>query len=295
MNGALLGYRGRDALKQKQKTKYPMMTARRIAPAQPPESVIALHCSGAGSSQWQRLADLLGDGYELRAPEHYGCESAGPWTGEHPFTLADEAARTLALIDGTDRKVHLVGHSYGGGVALHVALARPGRIASLSLYEPSAFHLLRQIGGGAAAFAEIRSVAYAIATGVVVGDYRRAAITFVEYWSGHGAWNALRPAVQAALIAWMPKAPLDFNALFGEPEMPAAYARVDCPVLVMRGERAPAPTQIIAETLPSLMRDAQRRVVAGAGHMGPLTHADQVNALIASHVASAVRPARRAA
>ena len=221
--------------------------------------MIALHCSGAGSSQWQRLADLLGDGYELRAPEHYGCESAGPWTGEHPFTLADEAARTLALIDGTDRKVHLVGHSYGGGVALHVALARPGRIASLSLYEPSAFHLLRQIGGGAAAFAEIRSVAYAIATGVVVGDYRRAAITFVEYWSGHGAWNALRPAVQAALIAWMPKAPLDFNALFGEPEMPAAYARVDCPVLVMRGERAPAPTQIIAETLPSLMRDAQRQ------------------------------------
>ena len=158
--------------------------------------------------------------------------------------------------------MHLVGHSYGGGVALHVALARPGRIASLSLYEPSAFHLLRQIGGGAAAFAEIRSVAYAIATSVVVGDYRRAAITFVEYWSGHGAWNALRPAVQAALITWMPKAPLDFNALFGEPEMPAAYARMECPALVMRGERAPAPTQIIADTLPSLMPDAQRSVAA---------------------------------
>lgn len=271
------------------------MTARRITPAKPRELVIALHCSGAGAGQWRRLADALGEGYELLAPEHYGCDSIGHWTGDHPFTLADEAARTLALIDSTERKVHLVGHSYGGGVALHVALARPARIASLSLYEPSAFHLLPRIAGGDAALAEIRSVAYAIATGVVAGDCRGAATTFVDYWGGEGAWGALRPAVQEALIAWMPKGPLDFNALFGEPEEPAAYVRVRCPVLVMRGEHAPAPTQLIADTLPSLMRAAQLCAVRGAGHMGPLTHADEVNALIVSHIASTVTPARRAA
>src|SRR5437764_5308667 len=78
-------------------------------------SVIALHCSGAGAGQWRRLGDALGTGCELIAPEHYGCESVGPWTGEHAFTLADEAARTIALIDGTDCKVHLVRHAYGGG------------------------------------------------------------------------------------------------------------------------------------------------------------------------------------
>ena len=96
--------------------------------------VIALHCSGAGAGQWRALAEVLGPGYRLAAPEHYGCDRTGPWTGTHAFTLADEAARTFALIDESERKVHLVGHSYGGGVALHVALARPGRIASLTLY-----------------------------------------------------------------------------------------------------------------------------------------------------------------
>ena len=104
--------------------------------------VIALHCSGAGAGQWRRLSDALGASCELIAPEHYGCESVGPWTGEHAFAPADEAARTIALIDGADRAVHLVGHSYGGGVALHVALARPERIASVTLYEPCAFQLL---------------------------------------------------------------------------------------------------------------------------------------------------------
>src|SRR6266516_1098475 len=35
--------------------------------------------------------------------------------------------------------VHLIGHSYGGGVALRVAVERSNRIASLTLYEPTAF------------------------------------------------------------------------------------------------------------------------------------------------------------
>ena len=43
------------------------------------------------------------------------------------------------------------------------------------------------------------------------------------------------------------------------------------------------------------MHAARLCAVAGAAHMGPLTHADQVNALITSHIASAVVPARRAA
>ena len=140
-----------------------------------------------------------GTGCELVAPEHYGCDSAGPWTGEHAFTLADEAARTIALIDATDRKVHLVGHSYGGGVALHVALARPERIASLSLYEPSAFHLLRQFAGGDGGLRRNPGGRDSIASGVVIGDYRGAPRAFVDYWSGPGAWDALRPAVQDAL------------------------------------------------------------------------------------------------
>jgi pimeloyl-ACP methyl ester carboxylesterase len=266
-----------------------VMKTHGIASAAPRELVIALHCSGANAGQWRKLGETLGEGFELIAPEHYGCGSAGPWTGEHAFSLADEAARTIALIDADDRKVHLVGHSYGGGVALHVALARPDRIASLTLYEPSAFHLLRQFDHGAAALAEITAIAYAAATGVVTGDYRGAAMTFVDYWGGPGAWDAMRPAAQDELVRWMPKAPLDFRALFREPTPASAYAQLNVPVLIMRGEHAPDPTRLVAEALPRLMPDAKGAVVADAGHMGPLTHAAAVNALIAAHVAAATQ------
>lgn len=253
-----------------------------------PGLVIALHCSGAGASQWRSLGEALDPAFRLAAPEHYGCESAGPWTGMRAFTLADEAQRTIDLIDQSEGKVHLVGHSYGGGVALHAALARPDRIASLSLYEPSAFHLLREIGDqGAAAFAEISGVARATGASVIAGDYAGAAKFFVDYWSGAGAWAALRPPVQAALIRWTPNATLGFHALIAEPTPLGAYRTLAIPTVILRGEYAPPPTRTIAEILPMLLPQARLAVLAGAGHMGPLTHADAVSEAITAHIRAA--------
>ena len=248
--------------------------------------VIALHCSGAGAVQWRQLGEALESRYELLAPEHYGCDSVGPWSGEHAFTLADEAARTIGIIDRSDCKVHLVGHSYGGGVALRAAIERPNRIASLTLYEPSAFYLLKALGArGAVALAEIQAIATQTAEGVITGDYRGAAVSFVDYWGGTGAWAALRPSVQAALTRWIPKAPLDFRALIEEPTSASGYADLRFPALILQGEHAPAPTRLIAETLPTLLPTAHLVVIAGAGHMGPLTHAPEVNTRIAQHIA----------
>jgi pimeloyl-ACP methyl ester carboxylesterase len=265
------------------------MTVNAAAPPRPVRRarVIALHCSGAGASQWSHLAEMLGDSYEVAAPEHYGCESTGPWTGAHAFTLADEAERAIALIDEIEGKVHLAGHSYGGGVALAVALARPGRVASMALYEPAAFHLLRDMGGrGAEAYAEIVEVAERICLGVTTGDYREAAAAFVDYWNGPGAWEAMRPSLQTALIRWTPKGPLDFHALLEAATPPEAYTALTCPVLLLRGEHGPIPTRIIVEALAALIPSARPTVVAGAGHMGPLTHATGVSALIAHHIAA---------
>jgi pimeloyl-ACP methyl ester carboxylesterase len=250
--------------------------------------VIALHCSGAGAGQWRSLGETLGGGYELLAPEHYGCESTGPWTGRHAFTLADEAARAIELIDMSSERVHLAGHSYGGAVALHVALARPDRIASLALYEPSAFHLLRQMGGtGVSAWAEITTVAQRLGEAIAAGDYRAGMAGFVDYWNGRGTWNALRPEGQDALIRWAPKGPLDFHALFNEAVPAHTYRALKFPALILRGEHAPTPTRVIAEGLPGWLPDSRVVVVGGAGHMGPLTHASEVSVRIAEHIRAA--------
>ena len=228
------------------------------------------------------------------APEHFGCERVGPWPGERAFTIDDEAARTLALIDGLEDEIHLVGHSYGGGVALHVALQRPSRVASLSLYEPSAFHILSEIGNeGRRARAEITRVAQETADRILAGDCRGGAEYFIDYWNGPGAFNAMSPRVQAALTRWAPKIPLDFRALMQATAPLDAYAALTCPALLLRGEHAPAPTRVIAEALADTLPEGRLEMVPGCGHMGPLTHASLVVPSIVSHIAQAAgAPAR---
>jgi pimeloyl-ACP methyl ester carboxylesterase len=250
-----------------------------------PWRVLALHCSGAGAGEWDYLAEALGPNYEVLTPEHYGCASSGSWSGEHTFTLADEATRAIALVDRSEKKIHLVGHSYGGAVALHVALARPNRVASMALYEPSAFHLLRQMGEtGAEAFTEITVLARNMCENVITGDYRTGAATFVDYWNGPGAWNGIRPATQKALISWVPKGPLEFHALIGDRTPRRTYKTLECPVLLLRGENAPQPTHLIAEDLSRLLPNSRLIVIPGAGHMGPLTHASEVSRVIVRHM-----------
>jgi pimeloyl-ACP methyl ester carboxylesterase len=260
--------------------------------------VIALHCSGAGAGEWRALAEALAGRHDIEAPEHYGCESTGTWSGEHAFTLADEASRAIALIDASAGQVHLVGHSYGGAVALHAALARPDRIASIALYEPSVFHLLGQMGAmGALALAQIARVAERVYRGVLSGDYRGAAAGFVDYWNGPGAWDAMRPSAQHALVRWASKGPLEFRAVLENATPASAYRTLNAPVLILRGEHALLPSRLIAESLSQLLPAARLTVVAGAAHMGPLTHAGEVCALIRRHIAAAeesraaVRPA----
>lgn len=255
--------------------------------------VIALHCSGGGASQWRHLTEALAGCYDVAAPEHYGPEGREAWGGEHAFSLADEAARSIAVIDKCDdATVHVVGHSYGGGVALIVALARPERICSLALYEPSAFHLLRHMGErGVEPYAEIAAVARIISHGVLVGDYRGAVAAFVDYWNGPGSWNALRPTVRSALIRSAPKLPLEFRALMDDPTPIEAYATLQCPVLLMRGEYAPLPTRAVLEGLREVLPFSQSAIVEGAGHMGPMTHKSEVSALIVRHIADAERVA----
>jgi pimeloyl-ACP methyl ester carboxylesterase len=254
------------------------------APAKKPV-VIALHCSGSAGRQWNKLGLALGDRCRLVAPDLIRSAAVAQWRAGHRFRLADETALLVDIVDAQDGPVHLVGHSYGGGVALRLACERPARIASLSLYEPSAFFLLQWMGAqGRPALEEIQSLSAGVTRDVAAGGTSAAACRFIDYWNGAGTWDGMKMQSKAELMEYVPKAPLEFGALLDEPTRPFAFTRFACPVLLMRGARGPAPTALIAQALCSMMRNAVLENIRDAGHMGPVTHADRVNDLIAAHV-----------
>jgi pimeloyl-ACP methyl ester carboxylesterase len=257
-------------------------------PAARKACVVALHCSGASGRAWDRLRQMLGDGFSMIAPDLIGCGSSPHWMRRDAFRLTHEAAAAVAAIDALDEPVHLVGHSYGGGVALRVALERPRRIASLSLYEPTLFAVLGMMGDeGRASRAEIAAVATDVERHVNAGVPANAARRFVDYWNHPGAFDALKPEAQTEIVRYIPKASLDFGALFNEPVSLEALRGLRIPLLMLRGENAPQPAALIAQKLASVMRAKAFVTVPGAGHMGPFSHADAVNRAIAQHIGGA--------
>lgn len=96
--------------------------------------VLLLHCDAATArSGWRRQQELA-ERWTLVAPDRpgYGASPAS----RVDFDTEPESHRPL-LGDGA----HLVGHSYGGVVALFLAAAAPHLIRSLTVVEPPAFGL----------------------------------------------------------------------------------------------------------------------------------------------------------
>lgn len=251
------------------------------------EPVVLVHCSSASGSEWKSLCEELSDRFHCIMPDQWSCGRSDPWPGDGPFTLADEAAPVVDIIDRLGTPVHLVGHSYGGGVALRIARERPGKILSLTLIEPSVFHLLGGVGPKEQElYREISEVAEAVKSAVNSGDLWSGMARFVDYWSGDGAWNAMPPDARLKLSRRLSKVVLDFRALFREPASLADYAALGCPTLILCGEKSPGPSRLIVEMLKEAMPAAQVTEIDGAGHMSPLTHTEAVNRAIAAHLHS---------
>lgn len=247
------------------------------------QPVMLLHSSASSSAQWRALIERLSGRYRVIAPDLYGYGGTAHWAGQGEFRLEHEAEIVCALLKRTGEPAQLVGHSFGGAVALHVARTRPDLLASLTVIEPVAFHLLR--GQDQAALAEITAVAKGVAEALACGNYFDGIAAFVNYWSGPGAWDGIPQEKRAGFAARLGKVALDFHATLNEPASLADFAAMALPTLVLQGSRAPLPTRRICELLAPALPDAQLRIIAGAGHMAPLTHRDAVNALVAEHLA----------
>lgn len=249
------------------------------------DPVVLLHSAGSSATQWRALAERLSERYRVIAPDLYGYGGTAHWPGGRPFHLECEAEIVFALLQRVSERAHLVGHSYGGAVALHVAGLRRDLLRSLTLIEPVAFHLLK--GTDAAALAEITQVAETVSRAVTCGEYVAGFERFVDYWTSPAAAAAEVPAYKRyAMAARLPKIALDFHATLNEPTRLEDFRLMTVPTLLLHGTSSPRPTRRICELLERILPEVHLKTVDGAGHMAPVTHRDQVNAMVIAHLDS---------
>jgi pimeloyl-ACP methyl ester carboxylesterase len=118
-------------------------------------------------------------------------------------------------------------------------------------------------------------------------DRERWLQAFVDYWGGPGAWAALREEARAEFrrVAWAVRAGV--TSLMDDTTPAAAYHAVRAPALLLTGEHSPVAARRVIQRLAGALPDARTITFPGAGHMGPLSHGDAVQAAVLDAIAAA--------
>ena len=247
-------------------------------------AVVCLHSSGSSSGQWRPLMDRLADRFRVLAVDLYGYGKSPSWSGGAELSLADEVAQLGPVFRAAGERFHLIGHSYGGAVALVAALAHASRLRSLILFEPVLFALLMADDADQPAAREIAAVRDDTTAAVDRGDLAAAAERLIDYWGGAGTWARMPAARRLVIADAMPKSNDEWHAAFEEATPLSAFASLQVPALLMFGTESPASSRGVVRLLSHTLPQATTVAVPGVGHMGPVTHPERINGEIESYL-----------
>lgn len=216
------------------------------------------------------LADELGTAGEVAAYQQRGLAPSQP---QGPFAVADHCVDTCRVLDalGWDRAV-VIGHSWGGHLALHLALAAPDRVAAVLAVDP-----LGGVGDGGSHLLEaemfrrtpeeVRQRAQELDELAMQGEGSEAdaleglSLVWPAYfptWEAAPAMPAMRLSVACYAQTWG-------SVLQELPKLEAALPGIDLPVGFVVGEASPMPVSASTETARRIP-GAWVETVPAAGH-----------------------------
>lgn len=263
--------------------------------------VVLVHGLGGSSLNWVDLLDRAGDGPTFLAPDLPGFgASPPPRDGDH--SPAGHARAVNGLIDawrerrggaaplGDPGRVHLVGNSLGGAVALHAASARAHDTASLTLISPALPTL--SVGRGNAHLPVVAIPGVGEALVRRYGQVSAPARVDATLQACLTDPARVSPELRAALIAEveerdrLPYAVPSFlaslrglMASFADlgPRRPWALARrLACPVLAIYGADDVLVSASGARRAARTFPDAEVVVLPDCGHAAQIEHPDVV-------------------
>lgn len=220
---------------------------------------MAIH-GGLGTAQsWNAVAERLANAFEVFLLDRRGRGVSDP--GVEPYSLEAEVADARAVLELAGPGAVVIGHSFGGAVALELARQTPrDAIAALILYEPAAGvgHLIPE-----SQIARISALLDA-------GQPAQALQLGLEQLATHGLLPGNQPAAanpSAALVdlAWTVPRELRAAAVLG-PDLDR-YQALAIPTLVLTGDRSPRRQHDNAAALSQALPDARIETLAGQGHV----------------------------
>jgi pimeloyl-ACP methyl ester carboxylesterase len=245
------------------------------------QPVVLVHGALCDSRFWQPVLDDIARTHRAIAVSLTGYQPAlaSDFT---TFSAERHVAELCAFLGTLDAPAHLVGHSRGGRVALHVASRVPQAIRSLVLVEPGgemAPDFLLPPPATApkpVTSLNVRDQAEAL---VRAGEPEQAMRFYIDGGHGAGVWDGLPEILRRIVLD-------NATTLYGmtrdrSAPLNATVARaVTAPTLLMCGSDSPANFGRILDALESYMAQTRRLTIDGGDHFFPFTQPGAFNGVL---------------
>lgn len=232
------------------------------------EPIVLVHGSLAVGGGWRRVADLLAEDHRVTTFDRRGRGGSGD---APEYALEREVEDVIAVVGAVGGRPVLIGHSFGGAVAAQAA--RRADLAALVLYEPG-LRLDGAIGGDAVADMERALRAGDAESALATGWQRVVGLSEDEVVAAKDTpmWRE-----QLALINTWPR---ELQALDGLTVVPADFADIRTPTMLLRGTESATWLRESTERISGLIPGASLVELVGQGHGA----GDTAPAMVASDV-----------
>jgi pimeloyl-ACP methyl ester carboxylesterase len=247
--------------------------------------VILIHGALGDYRQWEQIGTVLSRSYRVIAMSRRFHWPNPPPTDTVHYSFEKQSADLDELLRLLHRPVHLVGHSYGAGVALLTVLHHPELVRSLTLIEPPFASVVPPSESRfAAELASRDSLVAALRIDVQTGSMERAAEVLMGWVEGEpDGFRRLPLATQEELLT---------NAATVGPTYAVPAPRVTCmqlrslrlPVLVLRGEQTRPWYRLIARATANCIPGAEAAVIPAARHMSIVQNPSGTASLLLSFI-----------
>ncbi|WP_282610448.1 alpha/beta fold hydrolase [Pelagibius sp. Alg239-R121] len=246
-------------------------------------AVLFIPGSFSTPAAWRPMQKLLPACYRLSATSlcGYGATEETRSIGDLEMTHEVQVIERVAGEIG--QPLHLVGHSFGGTVALATALAGRINVLSLAVFEANPLELIRE-QGSQEAFDEVHRMSQAFETAYHEGELD-AAGRIIDFWGGEGVFAAMPEAVRDYCRKTAYANVLDWRSAFAFHATKKDYAQLKMPVLLVRGSNACSAMAHITDALDDSLPDVRAAVVEGANHFLITSHANDCAGLLADFLA----------
>jgi len=250
--------------------------------------IVLVHGSVSDYREWSNQIEPLARHYRVIAySRRYHWPNLSPGK-DADASLERQADDLAAIIQGMGiAPAHIVGHSYGGAVALNLTLRYPELVRTLVLAEPAVSGVLGDTPENEAVSKESQAIRAEMEEAFARGDAGRIVRTYAAHVAP-GEFDKAPPEVRQMLVANVPAFQLDFTSRRSAFTCDDAR-RVAVPVLVVSGDRSPMGLQHIAEAAAHCMKAARLVRIPRATHWMQSDHAQAFNDAVLAFLA---RPGR---